>query len=544
MQTVLLIPAYRPGPELPNLVEALAPLPGNNVFRAIVVVDDGSGPEFAPLFAACNATIVTHPRNLGKGAALRTGFAHILSAYPDCAVVTADADGQHHPEDIVRVARRLEREPESLVLGCRGFDGEVPSRSRLGNRITGVVFQLLVGRKLRDTQTGLRGIPRRLLEQLVPMQSAGYEFELDMLTAAKHRSISIAEEPIRTIYAPGNPTSHFNPFTDSMRIGFVLARFTILSIGTAVLDNLVFSSGVRGGLTPAVAQLLARVSAVMINYPLARRAVFLSREPHRATLGRYLALVAVSGFFSFQLLTHLQRWFGLDVLNAKILAESALFLLNFLAQRDYVFVHREKDVATDWDSYYRSVPRGAHLTRRYTGSVLVSALRRFDGRIERLVEFGGANSCFLGKIEAEIGPREYHVVDTNAYGLSLLKAGRVTSHRQDCRTVTIDLEADAVFSVGLIEHFDKAGTRQAILSHFALLKPGGCAIISFPTPTLLYRMARWLTESVGAWKFPDERPLDRAEVLTTAGECGQLEFEKILWPLVFTQRLMVFRKNP
>ena len=232
------------------------------------------------------------------------------------------------------------------------------------------------------------------------------------------------------------------------------------------------------------------------------------------------------------------------MLNAKILAESALFLLNFLAQRDYVFVHRENNTATDWDSYYRSVPPVAYLTRRYTGAVLVSALRRFGGRIERLVEFGGANSCFLGRIEAEIEPREYHVVDTNAYGLSLLKAGRVTSHQQDCRAVTVDLEADAVFSIGLIEHFDKAGTRQAILSHFALLKPGGCAIISFPTPTLLYRVARWVTEAVGAWKFPDERPLDRAEVLLTAGECGRVEFEKILWPLVFTQRLMVFRKNP
>jgi predicted SAM-dependent methyltransferase len=116
------------------------------------------------------------------------------------------------------------------------------------------------------------------------------------------------------------------------------------------------------------------------------------------------------------------------------------------------------------------------------------------------------------------------------------------AHHQDCRAVTLDLEADAVFSVGLIEHFDPAGTRQAIGSHFALLKPGGCAVISFPTPTWLYRVARWLTEAVGAWKFPDERPLDRAEVLSAASQFGQVEFEKILWPIVFTQRLMVFRK--
>ena len=88
------------------------------------------------------------------------------------------------------------------------------------------------------------------------------------------------------------------------------------------------------------------------------------------------------------------------------------------------------------------------------------------------------------------------------------------------------------------------GTRAAIQSHFRVVKPGGCAIISFPTPTLLYRVARRITEAAGAWKFPDERPLDRDEVLAAANDWGRLEFEKILWPIVFTQRLMVFRKNP
>ena len=96
--------------------------------------------------------------------------------------------------------------------------------------------------------------------------------------------------------------------------------------------------------------------------------------------------------------------------------------------------------------------------------------RTFGGKIDRLVEFGGANSCFLETIEAEIAPREYHVVDTNAYGLSLLEKRRVRTHQQDCRAVTLDLQADVVFSIGLIEHFDRSGTREAILSHFAYIE--------------------------------------------------------------------------
>ena len=539
----MLIPAYRPGPELAEVLDAI---PGG-VFEAVVIVDDGSGAGYQERFSACRATVLRHARNRGKGAALRTGIEHILSAYPGRGVVTADADGQHHPADIVKIAERSESDPEALVLGARTFDGAVPGRSRIGNRMARLGFRMLMGQKLQDTQTGLRGIPHRLLAALLPIASTGYEFEIDMLTAAKHLAVPLVEEPVRTIYQPGNPASHFHPLADSMRIGFVLARFTMLSLGTAVLDNFVFSFAVRGGIEAAMAQTLARAAAVLVNYPLARRAVFLSREPHRTTLLRYLALVTASGFLSYRLLTWFEQWFALDILTAKILAESALFLVNFLIQRDWVFVRRAAPIqaaeATDWDRYYRSPTPVAHWTRRYTAAMLVKSLSKFGGQIDTLIEIGGANSCFLERIRQDLAPREYHVIDTNAYGLSLLGGRGVKTHRQDCRAPALDLQADAVFSVGLVEHFDPENTRQAIASHFALLKPGGCAIISFPTPTWLYRAARALTEAAGAWKFPDERPLDRAEVVAAASPFATVEFEKLLWPIVFTQRLMVFRKR-
>lgn len=518
-------------------------------FDATIVVDDGSGPEFESIFARCSAlsdsvVILRHPMNRGKGAALRTGMQHAIERHPVCGVVTADADGQHAPEDVVRVAQRLEREPEALVLGSRSFDASTPRRSRVGNRIAALIFRALAGHSLTDTQTGLRGIPASVLARLVAIESDGYEFEMEMLTAARHAGVHIVEEPIRTIYEPGNPTSHFNPLRDSMRIGFVLARFTALSLGTAVLDNLVFFAGVKLGLAAVTAQVAARTVAVLVNYPLARRAVFLSRDPHGSTLLRYLTLVIVSGYLSFRLLNGLQNWLAIPQLEAKILAESALFLVNFVVQRDFVFVNGVRGGATDWDRYYRSVPFTAHLTRRYTGNVLTTALRRYGGgSIETLVEIGGANSCFLDRIRRDVAPREYHVVDTNAYGLSLLQGRGVETHLEDCRTLALDLRADTVFSIGLIEHFDPADTARAVSAHFNLLKAGGCAIISYPTPTWLYRIARGVTEALGAWKFPDERPLQRSEVLRAAGQHGELEFEKVLWPIVFTQRLMVFRKR-
>src|SRR5947209_5909694 len=133
----VVIPAYRPSAGLIELVRNLTakPLP------AIVVVDDGSGPEFREIFDRLsefpNVRLLRHAVNLGKGAALKTAFNYVLCEFPDLTgVVTADADGQHHPDDIERVAAKLEEHPDALVLGAREFCGNVPSRSTIENAAT------------------------------------------------------------------------------------------------------------------------------------------------------------------------------------------------------------------------------------------------------------------------------------------------------------------------------------------------------------------------------------------------------------------------
>ena len=102
--------------------------------------------------------------------------------------------------------------------------------------------------------------------------------------------------------------------------------------------------------------------------------------------------------------------------------------------------------------------------------------------------------------------------------------------------------ADVVFSVGLVEHFHQAETRAAVLAHFDAVRAGGIVILTFPTPTLLYRASRKAIEAAGQWKFPDERPLQASEVLAAVRERGEILFEKILWPLVLTQYLVAARK--
>jgi len=193
----IVIPAYQPGAALLEITTALI----ERSEQPIIIVNDGSGPEFAALFQNAARSdrvhVLHHAVNLGKGAALKTGMNYALVQFPDCrGVVTADADGQHRPEDILRISDRLQKVDNALIMGVRAFTGHVPVRSRLGNDITRVLVRLILGQSLADTQTGLRGVPAKLIRHLLQVPSTGYEFELDMLMASKHQDIRLVQEPI------------------------------------------------------------------------------------------------------------------------------------------------------------------------------------------------------------------------------------------------------------------------------------------------------------------------------------------------------------
>ena len=552
----VVIPAYQPTEALPELVEALAA----TSLAAIVLVDDGSGPEYSGLFERASGhpkvTTVRHAVNLGKGAALKSGMNHVLLVLPGVTtIVTADADGQHHASDICRVAA-AGRGDGGLVLGGRRLGRGVPWRSRVGNAVTRFLFRLLVGRRLHDTQTGLRSIPAALVPRLLRLPSNGYEFELDMLLLCRHLGLPISEVEIQTIYENGNASSHFNPLFDSMRIYFVLLRFSAVALTTALLDNAVFIIAFASGAGIATAQIVARGTALAFNYAGVRRAVFLSRGRHHVVFPRYVLLVLTSGMVSYGLIRVLTEGGSLAVVHAKLLAESVLFIANFAVQRDFVFTTRDvpgRGARTDWDRYYDAVPPTARLTRRYTGRILLRAMRLAglskDGPPGTLVEIGGANSCFLDRIAANVRLAAYHVVDNNRHGLELLRArpalpAEVVLHEQNVLNLSLPVQADVVFSIGLIEHFGEADTEKAVAAHLKLLKPGGFAIISWPTPTWLYRASRGLCEVFGVWKFPDERALRAGEVKRAIAGQGEIIFEKTLWPLILTQHLLVARKIP
>ena len=175
----------------------------------VIIVNDGSGPEYDEIFAKAAAIIephggkyISYRSNRGKGRALKTAFEYIRDNMPDViGCVTADSDGQHTPACIASIIGALIANPDSLILGVRKFDGEdVPWKSRVGNNITIKVFSYVSGVKVSDTQTGLRGIPLDFMTDLIDCKGERFEFETQMLLECAGR-LKIHEVPIKTVYA-------------------------------------------------------------------------------------------------------------------------------------------------------------------------------------------------------------------------------------------------------------------------------------------------------------------------------------------------------
>ena len=342
MKAAIVIPAYEPTPALVDLVADLARDGG----RRIIVVDDGSTASLAPLFDRLKAlppvVVLAHAVNRGKGHALKTAFNYYLLHTPPDApgVVTADADGQHLAADVRRVAERLESSPGVLVLGGRRFEGTVPLRSRFGNAMTRGVVRLLLGRPIFDTQTGLRGIPRSFLPELVQIESGHYEFELEMLVQATKRRMAIDEIPIETVYG-GAGQSHFNPLRDSARIYFVFLRFLGLSIATAAVDYTVFAIAFMAGHSILAAMATARLIAGTFNFTYNRIAVFKSRGPIASEAAKYGLLVVALMLVSYSLVRSLV-YLGVNVYVGKVIAEGGLFIASFALQNLLVFGDRRR----------------------------------------------------------------------------------------------------------------------------------------------------------------------------------------------------------
>jgi uncharacterized protein (DUF2062 family) len=216
---VVLLPSYNNGGTLQDILERVVALG-----LPIVLVNDGSNDSTPQILGDWESRthgrqlhILTHARNRGKAAALKTGFGFALGAGYTHAV-TIDTDGQLDPEQIPSLLVAAERNPEALIVGSRDAAAAgYPARSRFGRRFSNTLIFLESGVRIDDSQCGLRVYPLALI-QAIPSKYNRFNFETEIITRAGWARCRVVSVPVRCHYLPpGQRVSHFRPFLDSVR---------------------------------------------------------------------------------------------------------------------------------------------------------------------------------------------------------------------------------------------------------------------------------------------------------------------------------------
>ena len=340
---LIIIPAYQP-------LESLVPLTKEimTLFENVLVVDDGGGEKYAYIFdqlKEMGAIVVAHAINQGKGRALKSAINYCL-LNPELAkagVITVDADGQHRPEDIVKIADAMEANPDAVVMGCRAFDASnIPFRSRMGNGISRKVYKWACGIDVSDTQTGLRGLPYSFLEIAAKCDGEKYEYETNMLLDIKSNNVPMKEVTIQTVYENNNESSHFNPVRDSIRIYSIILKYSFSSLFSALIDYIIFIIAHACGAKIMAATYIARACSCLVNFTLNKKMVFKGEGKVSVQLAKYLVLVVISGTISGWAVTNLSQLLPMIApVIIKVPVEVILYIFNYAVQRAFIFNNKE-----------------------------------------------------------------------------------------------------------------------------------------------------------------------------------------------------------
>jgi glycosyltransferase involved in cell wall biosynthesis len=214
----ILIPAYNAEKTIPAVVRECLDhgLP-------VVLVDDGSSDKTSGLLLGLPVTLLKHERNLGKGAALKTGFAWAMQAGFD-GVVTVDADGQHDISAIPLLIASAQCGNWGILIASRHSQfEEMAGLRKLWNRIGVWCIWKRTGFEITDSQSGFRYYSREVVKN-VSLKSNGYAMEMEIFLKAWKSGFTVGSLPVAARVADGRATSHFRPFKDTFNISMTFLR--------------------------------------------------------------------------------------------------------------------------------------------------------------------------------------------------------------------------------------------------------------------------------------------------------------------------------
>lgn len=214
----ILIPAYNAEETLGSVLKKIEPLKMDTI-----VVNDGSSDETKRVASENGAQLLEHPLNLGKGAALRTGFQYILQKGYQ-VVITLDADGQHDPSEIPSLLKIFQSVNPDILIASRAAEfGKMTFLRRFWNRLGVKAVARLCHSDITDSQSGFRLIRTEVLKT-VDLSTSRFETELELLIKACKKGFGVLSVPIKTQKVDGTGSSHFRPVIDTWLVCKIFLR--------------------------------------------------------------------------------------------------------------------------------------------------------------------------------------------------------------------------------------------------------------------------------------------------------------------------------
>ncbi len=217
----LVIPAYNVGHHLPDVItKCLNYIEGNSIF----IIDDGCTDESIDLIRGYPVSIITHSKNLGKGAALKTGFNQAIKNRLE-AVITLDADGQHDPDYIPQFIETYNKTGAHIIIGKRPFRPDYMPPDRIfSNVVSSLLTSELCGQWIPDSQCGFRLIQTKVLKN-IPLKTEHYETETEILIKAVRYGYKLETCPVFIKY--GESVSHINRYRDTLKFIKLLIKMSL-----------------------------------------------------------------------------------------------------------------------------------------------------------------------------------------------------------------------------------------------------------------------------------------------------------------------------
>ena len=240
MKLSIIIPVFNEEKTILEILKRLKSVEIPGVKKEIIIVDDGSTDATASeirnsirQFGGRNFKIFRHPKNLGKGAAVRTGIRHATGDY----ILIQDADLEYNPKDIERLIEPVKKGIGKVVYGTRlkrlpNFrkDERTPQflLHYIGNKFLSLVASILYGQWITDMETCYKLFPRRAIEK-INLVAKGFEFEPEITSKLLKRGYKITEIPIKTDPRGYKEGKKLRTIRDGFRTLYSLLKYRLVN---------------------------------------------------------------------------------------------------------------------------------------------------------------------------------------------------------------------------------------------------------------------------------------------------------------------------